>query len=653
MNRLVTASVLIIVLVVAVAGALVVANGQRHTSPVAGSHPPPVPTDSTESTASPIPDAPRSTRGPAYDPAVVRAPTAQPPQSKLWFLAGRWWAVLANKDAQFSIHWLDWTSQEWHDTGTFVDERSSSRADVLVSDGKLYVASAGSKPTAAGDAIRVLRYSFDAATSRYILDDGFPVVVASGGAQYLTIARDGTGRLWLAYLGQDGLALRASDGDDLRWTADFRPSAPTGSLPAESAAIVAQPDRVIVFWTAAGDDAAYSATHEATSQPAAGWHVTRTQVDGLVNGPDQLDLKAAGAAGGPVFAALRTSLSERPEANSRDPQVLLLKLEDDGSWSQHVVSLVADRGNWPIVAIDEERGTVTVFTVSPGAGGRVYAKTASIVGLDFGAGIGIPFVSSDQDGQLNRPTSTKQTVSADTGLVVLASDDRSGRYVHGAVGLGGPAPGRGEHAAASGVPSVGASGTILFSDVFDAYPDGATVPNGWAVSDAGTGTLEVVAVPTETDHSARLTAASADVSASACRSVPTVPDGDLHVAAHVMVIGGPATDDAKLIAVRGRGLELASVRLNPDGTLAYFQGSQRQQIGSAFDRERWFAIDLTLHLAAGTYDWTVTDVASGTEVARASGAAWRTADRQPDHVCFGTATGPGSGLLFDDVRVAR
>ena len=651
MNRLVTAGVLVVVLVLAVGGALIVANGQRRSSPVAGS---PSAGSSRFASTSPTASAqasPRSARGPAY-PETVRAPTAQAPQSKLWFADGRWWGILADADGQFSIHWLDWRTQAWHDTHTLVDERSGARADALWSDGSLYVASSGTKPTAAGDAIRILRFRYDPDSARYTLDDGFPVVLPGGGASDLTIARDGTGRLWLSYLGANGLALATSDGDDQRWSDPFRPLAPNGALPAESAAIVAQPDRVVLVWTAAAQNTLFSATHDPGDDPRSDWVVTPTTVDGLVDGPDQLDVKAGSEAGSPVLAAVKTSLAERATSNPRDPQLLLLALQDDGSWEQHVVSLVTDRGNWPLVSIDEAHGEVIVFSVSPGSGGRVFYKRATLDRLEFGVGVGEPFVASDLDGQLNRPTSTKQPVSAESGVVVLAADDRTGHYAHGAMSLGGVAPG----SAPSGawvVPRSTVDGVVLFSDTFDARPDGEQLAGGWELSDPTTGTLRVAAAPSAADHSARLAATSADLDASACRAIPPIETGDLHVRAQVMVFGGPATDDAKLVALRGRGLELASVRLNEDGSFGYFRGTERQQVASAFDRETWFQVELTLHLESRTYDWKVTDIVSGSPAAEAAGAAWRESDRLPDKVCFGTATGPGSGMLFDDVRVTR
>lgn len=652
MNRLATAAVLIVVLLVAVGGALIVANGQRRSSPVSGS-PPAGSSLSPSTSAAPTPnESPRTTRGAAYDPGRVRAPTAQAPQSKLWFADGRWWGILADARGQFTIHWLDWKTQAWHDTKTLVDDRSGARADALWTDESLYVVSAGDKPTNRDDAIRVLRFSYDGGTARYTLDDGFPVVLAGGGASNLTVARDASGRLWVSYLGGDGLTVVASDGDDHRWTAPFRPTAPNGSLPAEAAAIVAQPDRIVLVWTAANQDAIFSAIHDPSARPQQGWRVTPTTVDGLVDGPDQIDVKAAPEAGGPVLAAVKTSLAERDGANPRDPQVLLLELQADGSWTQHVVSLVTDRGNWPLVAIDEERNEVIVLSVSPGSGGRVYVKTAPLDTLDFGVGIGDPFIASEQDAQLNRPTTTKQPVSSATGLVVLAADDRTGHYAHGAIGLGGPPPGE-IAAGASTTPQSSTSGVVLFSDTFDSRADGEAVDTGWELSDPNLGTLTVVASPSAEDHSARLAAASPDLDASACRALPAVDAGELHLQAQVMVFGGPATDDAKILAVRGSGIELVSIRLAEDGRFAYFSGAERQDVDNAFDREGWFAVDMVVHLEQRTYDWTVTDIAAGARAGGASGAAWRATDHLPDKLCFSTATGPGSGLLFDDVRVTR
>ncbi len=50
------------------------------------------------------------------------APTADKPQSKLWYADGKWWGSLFSPGSQsFTIHRLDWTTQSWTDTGVLVD----------------------------------------------------------------------------------------------------------------------------------------------------------------------------------------------------------------------------------------------------------------------------------------------------------------------------------------------------------------------------------------------------------------------------------------------------------------------------------------------------------------------------------------------------
>ena len=52
-------------------------------------------------------------------------PTADKPQSKLWWNDGAWWAVMYNQTAgEWHIYQLSWPDQ-WIDTGTLVDTRAN------------------------------------------------------------------------------------------------------------------------------------------------------------------------------------------------------------------------------------------------------------------------------------------------------------------------------------------------------------------------------------------------------------------------------------------------------------------------------------------------------------------------------------------------
>src|SRR5919202_2899591 len=91
-------------------------------------------------------------------PGVVK-PSGQKPQSKLWYADGTWWGSLFDAgSATFHVQRFDPAGERWIDTGTQLDDRSSSHADTLWDGTHLYVASASE----ASPDIRVLRLVYDA-----------------------------------------------------------------------------------------------------------------------------------------------------------------------------------------------------------------------------------------------------------------------------------------------------------------------------------------------------------------------------------------------------------------------------------------------------------------------------------------------------------
>src|SRR3712207_5791626 len=74
--------------------------------------------------------------------ASTASPTADKPQSKLWFLDGSWWALMvADGTSTTTIHQL-LPDHTWRNTGAVVDTRANSTGDALWSsrDSRLYVA---------------------------------------------------------------------------------------------------------------------------------------------------------------------------------------------------------------------------------------------------------------------------------------------------------------------------------------------------------------------------------------------------------------------------------------------------------------------------------------------------------------------------------
>ena len=90
-----------------------------------------------------------------------------------------------------------------------------------------------------------------------------------------------------------------------------------------------------------------------------------------------------------------------------------------------------------MVMIDEEHGQVWMFAVAPEVGGTIYYKKSPLNNVSFAPGAGTPIISSNTDTDINDPTSTKQNVNSQTGLVVLASARNNARYWHANIDLRG------------------------------------------------------------------------------------------------------------------------------------------------------------------------------------------------------------------------
>ena len=96
--------------------------------------------------ASPAAMADVGTEDFGYAP-LTDSPTGNKPQSKLWYADGQWWATLFDAAAgQHRIYRLDRASQDWDETGTAIDPRRSTRADVLFDEGGGFVPTARDRP---------------------------------------------------------------------------------------------------------------------------------------------------------------------------------------------------------------------------------------------------------------------------------------------------------------------------------------------------------------------------------------------------------------------------------------------------------------------------------------------------------------------------
>jgi trimeric autotransporter adhesin len=410
--------------------------------------------------------------------------TGEKPESKLWWNDGFWWASMWSGSG-YRIFRLDTSSQSWVDTGVPIDNRGTSRADVLWDDGanKLYVAShVFSNSSSSGYPVRLYRYSYDAGTNTYSLDGGFPVTIANHRTEALVIAKDSTGQLWATWKQGSKIVVASTVCDpscnDADWGAAFSPNVPGVSISSDdiSSIIAFGGDQIGIFWSNQSADTDYFAVHS-DSAPDDAWS-GETALSGPNLADDHVNLKADSS--GRVYAVVKTSVG-----SSSQPLVYLLVRSPSGTWSRATFGLVRDHHTRPIVVLDEGQGMVHVFASSPESGGSIFQKSSPIGSVSFPAGKGTE-VLKDADGNVNNVTSTKQNVSATKGLVILAASGQR-FYFHQyfpLTGGGGQAP----TAAFSASPT---SGTAPLNVQFTDESTGG--PNSWQWDFQNDGTVDSTA----------------------------------------------------------------------------------------------------------------------------------------------------------------
>ncbi len=372
--------------------------------------------------------------------STVTNPTADKPQSKLWYTDGFWWALMTpagSKDTH--IFKLNPATHAWTDTGTAVDTRTSSTGDALWTgdDRKLTVVSRDSSSNPL-----VSRFTYNPTTDHYTLDSGFPIAVdAGGGSESATIDRDSLGRLWISYTRGATLWVAHSDSNGLNWTSGFHPAVGDYTLTNDDiSSVIAFNGNIGVMYSDQGASAMRFAIHRDTD-PDGVWSVEDAlHQTGMVD--DHINLKQiAGDASGQIFAAVKTSKGDLATDAPTDPLVGVLVRTPHGAgagtWSFTEAGTVADNHTRPIIAIDQTNRELYFFG---SAGGNIYYKKTPLGDPDFSnqPGRGEPFV--DARAAVNNATASKDPVTAGSGLVILASSEGQKRYVHAEMELAGGAP---------------------------------------------------------------------------------------------------------------------------------------------------------------------------------------------------------------------
>ena len=361
-------------------------------------------------------------------------------ENLLWFNDGSWWADMWSATArQYRIFRLDLATQKWIDTGVPIDSRADTHADVLWDGAHLYVASHvfvnDEQAAVSGFPSRLYRFSYDTATRRYTLDPGFPAQINNFKTETLSIDRDSTGTLWATWQQGSRIYVNHATADDRTWGTPYPlPSASAVTVDDTSEAI-AFGGRIGVMWSdqTAGDDGMHFSMHQ-DGAPDTAWSAAQAALAGSGTGDDHMNLKWLDAAGGRVFAAVKTSFT-----SSAQPLIELLVLDvASGTWRAYPIARVSDCPNRPIVLIDRQNGVLHTFATYPAppaltcssSGGAIYEKTSPLDAISFPPGRGTLAILDADSAFVHNVSSTRQNVDGSTGIVVLAANLSTKIYWH-------------------------------------------------------------------------------------------------------------------------------------------------------------------------------------------------------------------------------
>jgi hypothetical protein len=629
---------------------------------VAGPTPPPLPTGSLGPPSTfPVEEPGALTVHAFKDFSVLPGPPTEPAgrqlQSRLWTIDGRWWGAMVEPvSRETRIHELSPDGSTWSDTAVRLDERVGAMADVLWSGDHLYAASAvPGRSTSNG--VRVSRFSRQP-DGRFALDPNFPVPLTERGVSAASIARDGSGRLWAAFV-QDGHVLVAhSTVDDAVWDVP-RPipgdATPVG--PGDVAALVDDGEGSLgLVWSDANEQTIRYAKRDDLDPPEQ-WRQSEVAFEGLPLADEPIS--TAAGANGTIFVAVDTAVADEPNAGRSDPGSVILARDADGAWRSALISRVEDHLGKPITLVDRAASEVYVFATTPRHGGSVQLTRAAADRLQFPVGLGLTVIADASNPEIAYLSSTKQAIDVHDGLVVLGFDDQTGFYWHVVIG---PAAATGPSAtppAPSGTspslappPSAGGL-SALFTDNFDPWPLDGRISNGWQLEPAEvSGSLTAVQDASGSGRNAHLQP-EGSVAVRACKAFTPVVAGALQAEVRVLLDGIGAAD-AVITSLGDQAGESVSVRFGQGGTFAYYSGQAKVRLAAPFALETWYRSAVTVHLESRTYDWRLSRD-DGSRILEVKAIPFREpAANQVSEICVQTSVGATkAGLRFDDVRISR
>ena len=372
-------------------------------------------------------------KGPDYPVGTSGAPSGYKGESKAWFNDGFWWASMFDTDTSaYHIFKLDKATQTWTDTNVETDDRNSSRQDTLWDGTNLWVSShiflenAGFNTTTTMQPMEFSRYSYNAGTDTYTKD--FTVnIQGDQRSESLVFDKGADGTFWATWVQQPSLGAErrvfvshtngtCSNTATCAWTTEEV----GGAAPDDISALVRFGSSVGVMWSDQRNPGFEAYRFRANTGGA--WGTIQTATFGNKLADDHLSLKADAA--GNIYAATKTKF-----LTAEKPQTRLLVRSTAGAWKAYLISPVSNSRTRPIVVLGEEHNTIHVYETGPHttssngqSGGDIYEKVSRMNAISFAVSSARPVMRAESPNVLlNNSTSTKQSVTSDSDILVLAS----------------------------------------------------------------------------------------------------------------------------------------------------------------------------------------------------------------------------------------
>jgi len=350
-----------------------------------------------------------------------RSPTADKPQSKLWFAHDRWWALLP-RAAGPSL---------WERTPTGWREHPETAAALTGLPGRAdvwYDAEGATAASVAGRTLAVFRVQPEDASATRWAGRKLAAWTVPGDApiETVTLARDGGGRWWLAAT-VDRRVLAWDSADGIQWSEQT--PLETGIGADDICAIARLREGVGVIWSDQARDRVVLRLHRDAAAPA-----TWEQPEVVVSGGHRADdhLHTAVFADGTLLVASKNSVD-----TDGQPQLEFYVRAPDGRWRDYPYAprIGEIQPSRPIVLALPDGASALVGHTVYDHGRKPYVNDRIVFGRLNLATSGL-LVSPETviapaaglGAQVNDVTGTKQTLPADRPWLVLASDAQGRVY---------------------------------------------------------------------------------------------------------------------------------------------------------------------------------------------------------------------------------